>query len=202
MTGICPKLVLGAILWIASTDAVRAAQGGNGEGNNGNGNGNGGSHFVPDISHETGLGEGVEITLRVKEQARIEVPSIVIFQVDDVTQDTPQAGYATLMAHNVVLATGHRLRIQIAAATATFTDELGHPSYAAAKVSWRHDAVVNGVGINGHLGGANEFTDILSCNPGTLCKTEQLKFTLGADAAQGVAGWHILMGNYRVSAVL
>lgn len=188
------EMVLAAILCIAAEGIVRADDDGEGHGYSEN-------EFVPDASDDHEMNHHPEFKLRVKEQARIEVPTVVNFQVDDVAQDTPQSGHAPILVHNVVLTTGHHLLIQIGAASDTFTDALGNPSYAASKVSWTHDGVTNGTGISGHLGAANQFSSILSCNRGTLCKTEQLTFTLGADPTQSVAGWHTLVGIYRASAI-
>jgi len=160
------------------------------------------AEFIPDLSQPVNLQSTTTFQIKMREQAKLEVPGFVLFDVVDVAQDTPQNGVADLKAKDIVLQPGHKLLVQIAAATDNFADQTGSPSYSASNVTWEHGAVQGGTGIDGSLGGANQYVDIMTCNAGGPCESAALKFTLTADASQSVAGTHVLIGTYRASSIL
>lgn len=160
------------------------------------------AEFIPDLSQPTDLQSTTTFQVKMREQAKLEVPGFVLFDVVDVAQDTPQTGVAELKARDIVLAPGHKLLVQIAAATDNFADQAGSPSYSASNVTWEHGAVQGGSGIDGALAGANQFVDIMKCAAGGPCESAALKFTLAADPTQSVAGTHVLIGTYRASSIL
>ncbi len=159
--------------------------------------------FIPDLgAGPVNLGAQTEFRIYMKEQAKIEVPALVVFDVVDVAADTNQNGVSDVKATHIVLAPLHKLKIQIAAAAASFTDGTGAASYAASKVTWTHGAVSGGVGAPGALAGAGEYQDLMLCDRQGPCESAALKFKLLADPSQSVAGTHTLMGNYKVSSVV
>ncbi len=158
--------------------------------------------FIPDLAGPAVLAAQTQVRVHVKEQARLEVPALVEFDVVNVAQNTDQTGVSRVRATAVVLAPNHKLKVQIAAATARFSDAAGAPSYLASKVTWTHGAVTGGAGTAGALAGAGEYQDLLLCDPGGPCETAALKFKLLADPTQSVAGTHTLMGTYKVSSII
>ena len=160
------------------------------------------AEFIPDLASPVTLAATTQFKINVKEQAKIEVPALVTFDVTDVALDTDQSGVSKVRATNIVLAPNHKLKVQIAAQTARFSDATGAPSYAASKVTWTHGAVTGGTGAAGALAGAGEFQDLLLCNAGGPCESASLKFKLLADPTQSVAGTHTLVGTYKVSSVI
>ena len=160
------------------------------------------AEFIPDLASPVTLAAQTQFRVNVKEQAKIEVPALVVFDVIDVAQDTDQNGVSKVRATAIVLAPNHKLKIQIAAAANTFTDAAGAASYAATKVTWSHGAVTGGTGTAGALGTAGTFQDLMLCDSGGPCESASLKFKLLADPTQSVAGTHTLMGTYKVSSVI
>lgn len=160
------------------------------------------AEFIPDLSGPAVLGAQTQFRVHVKEQARLEVPALVEFDVVNVAQDTEQTGVSKVRATAIVLAPNHKLKVQIAAAAARFSDQAGAPSYLASKVTWTHGAVTGGTGTAGALAGAGEYQDLLLCNAGGPYETALLKFKLLADPTQSVAGSHTLMGTYKVSSII
>lgn len=208
-------LALACMLGAVHVGAARADDDGDGEdhdegddgegGDNDDDDGSGGgrlTQFIPDLSAPVTLAIRTRFRARVRQQARIEVPATVVFNVTDVAQSTAQEGTSLLRASSIVLRPQHRLRIQIAAATNNFADQTGQASYPASKVSWVHGAVSGGTGRNDQLGGANVYRTIMTCNAGGPCTSAALKFTLSADPTQSASGMHTLVGHYRVSSVL
>lgn len=159
------------------------------------------AEFIPDLSQPVDLQSTTTFEIKMREQAKLEVPAFVLFDVVDVAKDTPQNGVADLMAKDIVLAPGHKLLVQIAATSDSFADQAGKPSYSASNVTWQHGAVQGGSGIDGNLGKANEYRDIMVCSAGGPCESAELKFTLVADPTQSVAGGHVLVGTYRASSI-
>ena len=159
--------------------------------------------FIPDLgAGPVNLAAQTQFKIHMKEQAKIEVPALVVFDVVDVNADTDQNGVSSVKATHIVLAPNHKLKIQIAAAAASFTDGTGAASYAASKVTWTHGAVSGGTGSAGALAGAGVYQDLMLCDRKGPCESAALKFKLLADANQDVAGEHTLMGNYKISSVI
>ena len=157
--------------------------------------------FIPDLTTPVALGAQSEFRLQLRQHCTIAIVPMIVFEVTDVAAATPQEGVAELKVEQIVVPSTRHLKVQIAAAADHFVDAANDPTYAASLVSWTHGAVTGGVGVSGHLAGANEFQDILVCNPGGPCTSSALRFTLGADATQSTAGAHTLIGLYRVSSV-
>ena len=155
--------------------------------------------FIPDLSSPVVMASTTTFKIVLKEQARIEVPPLVVFNVNNVAVDTPQEGTALLKATNIVLLPTHRLRIDIAPMASNFVDSLGHNSWDAERVAWTRVSQTNGVLKPGNFGGAGVFINILTCNLGAKSCEGVIKFALSADAGQSVAGEHVLFGKYRVS---
>lgn len=161
-----------------------------------------GSEFIPDLAEPATLGVSTTFRVELREQAKLEVPTVVTFDVGDTSEPTPQTGTAAVRATGIVLAPDHKLMIQIAPASATFTDQKGHSSYPASKVVWAHGQVSGGEGIPGALGTVGDYRPLMVCNPGGPCESPALRFVLQPDATQTVAGTHTLNCLYRTSSIL
>lgn len=161
-----------------------------------------GTEFIPDLSEPTALGLHTTFQVRVREQAKLEVPALVSFEVTDSTLPTPQTEPSLVRATGIVLQPDHSLLIQIAAGASYFTDAQGVSTYAASKVTWAHGAVTGGQGITGTLGAPGDYRPLLVCQPGGACESASLRFVLGADPEMHSAGTHTLVCSYRASSIL
>lgn len=199
---------------------------GNGNGNNGNGNGNGGSgtgtagtsggdlagcgtaasgngsEFIPDLSAPFTAASTTTFRVCARQQARVTVPGLVVFNVTDVAQATPQDGTAAISADHIALFAGRHLEIAIAPAADAFVDETNQLSYAASKVSWAGLGSSQASVVPGAFVGAATYAPFLVCAANTNACAGTVQFTLAADPSQSVAGQHVLLGMYRVTSVL
>lgn len=159
------------------------------------------SEFIPDLGAPVVLTSQTQFKIVLKEQARVEIPATVVFNVTDVAVATPQEGTALIKATNVVVLPNHRLRIAIAPLANAFVDQTGQSSWAASKISWARVAQTNGNARAGTFSNAGIYKTILTCQRHVSACQGTYKFTLGADPAQTMAGQHILYGSYRVSSI-
>lgn len=157
--------------------------------------------FIPDLSSAS-IGSTTTLRAIVREQARLEVPALVVFTVTDVASDTPQDGTALVRATEVVLTPTHRLLVAIAPTSSAFVDAAGKSSWSATKVKWAGLALSGAVVPAGRLAGASEYQPLMSCSAGVASCSATLKFTLEADPSQTTAGSQTLVAAYRVSSVL
>ncbi len=161
-----------------------------------------GTEFIPDLAEPATLGLHTTFQVRVREPAKFEVPALVTFEVTDSTLPTPQTEPSLIRATGIVLAPGHSLLIQIAAAASTFADARGESTYASSKVTWSHGTVTGGQGIAGVLAGPGDFRPLMVCHSGGLRESANLRFVLGADLEMHSAGTHTLVCSYRASSIL
>ena len=159
------------------------------------------SEFIPDLGAPVVLTSQTQLKIVLKEQARVEIPATVVFNVTDVAVDTPQEGTALIKASNIVALPNHRLRVAIAPLANSFVDQTGLASWAASKISWAKVTQTNGTARAGVFTTAGTYKTILTCNRHVSSCQGTYKFTLGADATQKMAGQHILYGSYRVSSI-
>ncbi len=158
--------------------------------------------FVPDLNSGNTLANTSTFRAHVNEQARVEVPPLVVFNVTNLAMDTPQDGTAVIRVVDLVLAQNRKLLVTIAPQSDSFTDVAGQVSWRASKVVWSVVGFQGAVSRSGRLAEASAHVEVITCAAGLPACGATLKFTLEADESQIVAGTHTLVGLYRVSSVL
>lgn len=158
--------------------------------------------FVPDLNSGNSLANTSTFRAHVSEQARVEVPPLVVFNVTNVAMDTPQDGAAVIRVVDLVLAPNRKLLVTIAPQSDAFSDVAGQTSWSASKVTWSAVGTQGAVVRSGRLAGASAYVEVMTCSAGLPTCSATLKFVLEADESQLIAGTHTLVGVYRVSSVL
>jgi hypothetical protein len=139
------------------------------------------------------------IIATVMEQAQVSVPDEIVFDVTDVTQDTPISGL-TVSATSVCLEAGKALRIELKADAADFTPpSVGAPTWAASDVSWTAGSWTGGTGVAGTLSAAayNKIAES-NVNASELSNSD-MAFTIVAKPTIQFAGEYTVMGTWRFS---
>jgi hypothetical protein len=152
--------------------------------------------LLPDTSQTTTL------TATVSEQARIQVPAAVNFNVSDVTNATPAAA-APVSVSNIALASATKqLRISLQAAAASFTPPVaGATTWSAGDVSWNAATWTNATGTSGTLS-SSSFGAVATCSADAAsCSTTGLVFTLGANSAVKRSGNHTLTVTWKFESI-
>jgi hypothetical protein len=151
---------------------------------------------LPDSSQTTTL------TATVPEQARINVPSGITFNVTNIGTSTA-ASAATVTIDNIVLATGTKqVKLSIKAGAASFTPPaVGAATWSAGDVTWNNATWTNGSGAAGTLSSAS-FLEVATAaaNAGSMT-TSTLTFTLGANSGVKRSGNHTLSVTWMVEAI-
>ena len=152
--------------------------------------------LLPDTSQTTTL------TATVSEQARIQVPAAVNFNVSDVTSATA-APAASVSVSNIALASATKqLKISLQAGAANFTPPVaGAATWSAGDVTWNAATWTNASGTSGTLSNASYGT-VATCNADVgSCSTSGLVFTLGANNGVKRSGNHTLTVTWKFESI-
>lgn len=150
---------------------------------------------LPDQSQTT------ELRAVVGEQARINVPASITFNVSSVASVTTASADITI--DNIVLSAPTRtVRVSVQAAAAAFTPPAGGGNtWSAGEVSWVAGSWVGGTGVAGALTNAG-FTTMANSGAGvSALSVTGLQFALAANPLVNRAGTHSLSMTWRVEAL-
>jgi hypothetical protein len=151
---------------------------------------------LPDTSQTTTL------TATVNEQARIQVPTGVNFNVSNVSGSTASSA-ASVTVSNIALASATKqLRVSLQANAAGFTPPVtGATTWSASDVTWNAAAWTNATGAAGTLSNS-VYNTIATCDADAAgCNTSGLTFTLGAKAGVKRSGNHSLVVTWKLESI-
>ena len=152
--------------------------------------------LLPDTSQTTTL------TATVSEQARIQVPAAVSFDVSDVSSATAGAA-ASVSVSNIALSSATKqLKVSLQAGAANFTPPVGGATtWAASDVTWNAATWTNATGTTGTLS-SSSYGAVATCNADAAgCSTTGLIFTLGAKSAVKRSGNHTLTVTWKFESI-
>jgi hypothetical protein len=150
---------------------------------------------LPDQSQST------ELRAIVNEQARINVPAIITFNVASVAAVTN--ANADITIDNIVLSSATRtVRVSVQANAAAFTPPAGGGNtWSAGDVSWAAGTWSGGAGVAGTLSNS-AFNQVANSNAGvSALSVTGLQFSLAANPLVNRAGTHTLTMTWRVEAL-
>ena|SRR2546423_9920440 len=150
---------------------------------------------LPDQSQTT------QLRAIVSEQARINVPAAITFNVLNVANAT--AANADITIDNIVLSAATKtVRVSVQANAAAFTPPAGGGNtWAASDVSWVAGSWTGGTGAAGTLSSA-AFVQMANSNAGvSALTTTGLTFTLAGNALVNRSGTHTLTMTWKVESL-
>ncbi len=152
---------------------------------------------LPDETQSTTL------SADVAEQARIQVPSTIHFDVTNIGSTT-QAPAASVAIDRIVLASAaNQLAVSIRANAAAFTaPAVGGSTWSAEDVSWNAASWVRGTGSSGVLSNT-VYQPVAVCDADVAdCSTTQLAFSLAAKDTVRRSGSHTLNMTWKLESNL
>jgi hypothetical protein len=142
------------------------------------------------------------LTANVSEQARVQVPAGVTFNVNNVASNTP-ASAASVTVDSIVLASASKqLKISLQANAASFTPPVtGATTWAAGDVSWNAATWTNATGASGTLDNG-AYNQVATCTAdAATCSTTGLVFTLGQKSTVKRSGNHTIQVTWKFESI-
>ena len=151
---------------------------------------------MPDTSQTT------TVSVTVTEQARINVPPGISFNVTNVAAGTSAAAAAVVIDQIVLGSATKQLRLSLRANAASFTPPVvGAATWGAGDVSWNAASWTAAAGLTGMLD-QSTYNTVATCNAGaTSCSTSSLVFVLAPKPSVQRSGAHTLVVTWKVESI-
>jgi hypothetical protein len=151
---------------------------------------------LPDSSQSTTL------TAAVTEQAQVQVPSGVTFNVTNIGAATAASAASVSVAQIVTATATKQLKISVQAGAAAFTPPVvSATTWSASDVTWNAATWTSATGASGTLS-SSSYNEVATCAADSAaCSTTGLVFTLGSKTTVKRSGNHTLNITWKFESI-